>query len=42
MEPLRALHEWATKYRPAMLAARERFEQAQRAAAGKPRFTTPK
>ena len=42
MEPLRALYAWAVKHRPAMLAARERFEQARRAAAGKPRFTTAK
>jgi DNA-binding HxlR family transcriptional regulator len=42
MTPLRSLYDWAVKHRPAMLAARKRFAEKERAAAGQKRFTTPK
>ena len=42
MVPLRALSDWAIKYRPAMLAARQRYADKQRLAAEQPRFTSPK
>jgi DNA-binding HxlR family transcriptional regulator len=40
--PLRALYDWAVQHRPAMLAARQRFAEKERRAAGHKRFTTPK
>jgi DNA-binding HxlR family transcriptional regulator len=42
MEPLRALSDWATKYRSAMLAARQRYADRQRLAAQQARFTSPR
>jgi DNA-binding HxlR family transcriptional regulator len=42
MTPLRSLYDWAVKHRPAMLAARKRFAERERLAAGQRRFTTPK
>ena len=42
MTPLRSLYDWAVKHRPAMLAARKRFAEKERVAAGQRRFTTPK
>lgn len=42
MVPLRALSDWATKYRPAMLEARRRYADKQRLAAQQTRFTSPK
>jgi DNA-binding HxlR family transcriptional regulator len=42
MVPLRELYDWALKHRPAMLAARQRFADRERQAAGQKRFTTPK
>src|SRR3981081_2381711 len=41
--PLRTLYDWAVEYRPAMLAAREKFAKKQRKAAlGQARFTVAK
>jgi DNA-binding HxlR family transcriptional regulator len=40
--PLQALYDWAVRHRPAMLAARQRFAEKERRAAGQKRFTTPK
>jgi len=42
MVPLRSLYAWAVKHRPAMLAARKRFADKERAAVGQRRFTTPR
>ena len=42
MTPLRSLYDWAVKHRPAMLAARKRFAEKERLAAGQKRFTTAK
>lgn len=42
MVPLRALSDWATKYRPAMLEARRKYADKQRLAAQQTRFTSPK
>ena len=42
MVPLRSLYDWAVKHRPAMLAARKKFAEKERLAAGQRRFTTPK
>ena len=42
MTPLRSLYDWAVKHRPAMLAARRKFAEKERLAAGQKRFTTPK
>ena len=42
MTPLRSLYDWAVKHRPAMLAARRKFAEKERLAAGQRRFTTPK
>jgi DNA-binding HxlR family transcriptional regulator len=42
MTPLRSLYDWAVKHRSAMLAARKRFAEKERLAAGQRRFTTPK
>jgi DNA-binding HxlR family transcriptional regulator len=42
MVPLRSLYDWAVKHRPAMLAARKKFAEKERLAAGQKRFTTPK
>src|SRR5215831_21035289 len=40
MVPLRSLYDWAVKHRPAMLAARKKFAEKERLAAGQRRFTT--
>ncbi|MDB5859945.1 MAG: hypothetical protein JWQ76_3634 [Ramlibacter sp.] len=40
--PLRGIHEWATKHRPAMLAAREEFRRQQQQEPSRARFTAPK
>ena len=40
--PLRVLVHWAVKYRPAMLAAREKFAKKKRRKASQASFTTPK
>jgi DNA-binding HxlR family transcriptional regulator len=43
MVPVRSLYDWAAKHRPAMLAARKRFDERERSAASQPRrFTTPR
>jgi DNA-binding HxlR family transcriptional regulator len=43
MEPLQSLYGWAVKHRPAMLAARGKFEERERLATlQRRRFTTPK
>jgi len=42
MVPLRSLYDWAVKHRPAMLAARKRFADKERLAAGQRRFNSPK
>jgi len=42
MVPLRSLYDWAVKHRPAMLAARKRFADKERSAAGEKRFAAPK
>ena len=42
MVPLRSLYDWAVKHRPAMLAARKRFAEKERLAAGQRRFNSPK
>jgi DNA-binding HxlR family transcriptional regulator len=41
MAPLRSLYAWAVQHRPAMLAARKKFAEKERSAAGQRRFTTP-
>ena len=41
--PLQAVHAWTLEYRPAILAAREKFaEREQQAASQQASFTTPK
>jgi len=42
MVPLRALSDWATKYRPAMLQARQRYADKLRLAAQQTRFSASK
>ena len=43
MVPLRSLYDWAVKHRPAILAARKKFVEKERAAVTlQQRFTTPK
>jgi DNA-binding HxlR family transcriptional regulator len=42
MVPLRSLYDWAVKHRPAMLAARKRFADKERLAAGQRRFNSPR
>jgi DNA-binding HxlR family transcriptional regulator len=40
--PLKSIHAWAVKHRPAMLAAREKFAKREQAASRRARFNTPK
>jgi DNA-binding HxlR family transcriptional regulator len=40
--PLRVLYDWAVEYRPAMLAAREKFAKKERRKTLEASFTTPK
>ena len=40
--PLQSIYDWAIKHRPTMLAAREKYAEAQAAASTQAAFNTPK